>query len=569
MVLTRDPIHKHALTARSRMPAVSVTDTALELASQTSERYRISSTQALVNTCRKLAEVDEISVAVLGRFKAGKSSFLNHFLGRDLLPVGVIPVTAIITEIGYGPIETAEVHHLDGNIRRVPVEAVRDFVAESENPENVKQVERVSIDLPALQRFEGLRFVDTPGLESALAHNTQASRDWLPNAGLALVAMSVDPPLSEQDISLIKSLYDYTPNVSLLVTKTDVLRPEDRTEVLNYVRTQLSKRLDKIPDIFPYSTQPGFEHLKTAIEHKLVNGTLASFNQERTAILQRKTDTLLRECEDYLKLALRAAETQDSAREQLDRVASAEREAIADVKSEFHLIVRDAAAGTRSRVAASLEKFQLSLERELTASLQSEFPKWTASLAFALDSYQDWLRREIAERLSEISLTLRPEFTKPLQKTSRQILRSLQAFRDRLSERTERVFGIPLRTTEPDIDPESPKAPDVRIERIFDRNWELLSAVIPMRLVRGIVLAHFRKTLSFLVFANLSRLATQWEESINTALFGMEKEAAKRIDDLLATVESLLSTDNSDAAQIREDLARIAEVRDKITGQAV
>jgi hypothetical protein len=42
--------------------------------------------------------------------------------------------------------------------------------------------------------MSSLRFVDLPGLESALAHNTQAVVNWLPNVGLALVAISVDPP---------------------------------------------------------------------------------------------------------------------------------------------------------------------------------------------------------------------------------------------------------------------------------------------------------------------------------------------------------------------------------------
>jgi hypothetical protein len=68
MVLTRDQIHKHALTAASRVTPVAVTDKALDLASEISKRYGISSARALVNTCRKLAEIDEISVAVLGRF---------------------------------------------------------------------------------------------------------------------------------------------------------------------------------------------------------------------------------------------------------------------------------------------------------------------------------------------------------------------------------------------------------------------------------------------------------------------------------------------------------------------
>ena len=44
----------------------------------------------------------------MGRFKAGKSSFLNHFTNRSILPVGVVPVTAVVTEIRFGPVEKAD-----------------------------------------------------------------------------------------------------------------------------------------------------------------------------------------------------------------------------------------------------------------------------------------------------------------------------------------------------------------------------------------------------------------------------------------------------------------------------
>ena len=70
------------------------------------------------------------------------------------------------------------------------------------------------MELPGLERFCGLKFVDTPGLESALLHNTEEALKWLPNVGLALVAVSVDPPLSQQDIELLTRLYRFTPNVS-------------------------------------------------------------------------------------------------------------------------------------------------------------------------------------------------------------------------------------------------------------------------------------------------------------------------------------------------------------------
>ena len=42
---------------------------------------------------RKLAE-DRFTLAVLGQFKRGKSSLLNALVGRELLPVGVLPLTS-------------------------------------------------------------------------------------------------------------------------------------------------------------------------------------------------------------------------------------------------------------------------------------------------------------------------------------------------------------------------------------------------------------------------------------------------------------------------------------------
>jgi hypothetical protein len=94
----------------------------------------------------------------------------------------------------------------------------------------------VQVELPAMERYRGICFVDTPGLDSVFEHNTDASIEWLPNTGLALVAVGVDPPLSAHDIELIRDLSRFTPNISVLLTKVDTLAPDERTEVEGFVR---------------------------------------------------------------------------------------------------------------------------------------------------------------------------------------------------------------------------------------------------------------------------------------------------------------------------------------------
>jgi GTP-binding protein EngB required for normal cell division len=532
------------------------------LAADVATRHEISDLSGLLVSARASAEQDEISVAVLGRFKAGKSSFLNDFIGRSILPVGVVPVTAVVTEIRYGAREEARVHHRDGRDPEIALHQIGDYISEKENPENTKQVDLITVELPELRRFRGLKFVDTPGLESALSHNTQTSLDWLPNVGLALVAVSVDPPLSQRDIDLLKSLYQYTPKVGVLLTKADLLGELELAEVAEYVRAQLARNFSGAPRVFPYSTKRGFERFRQALEAELVSGTLERFSEQRESILTRKIDTLLRECEDYLALSLKSAEMVQSERQALKHQVIGEKEIVNEVKSSVRLVVQHAAAGMRSSVGNRLETHQSDLERTLLEAFESEFPKWTRNLRTMLSSFESWLASALRDELTAVSIRERSSFLAPLHNVTKQAFRALQQFRDRLSDRTMRAFGVPLRTTECEINVVEPSTPDVRVGRVFDRNWELLSRVLPVWMIKGIVHRHFARTISYVVFQNLSRLGSQWEESINGVLWGVEKEARRRLDELIGTVERLVeSSRNVRAPQLRADLERLGKAR--------
>src|ERR1700689_1750358 len=57
--------------------------------------------EKLLSLERKRAS-NQLHLAVLGQMKRGKSSFINALMGAEILPTGVLPVTAVITEIRYG-----------------------------------------------------------------------------------------------------------------------------------------------------------------------------------------------------------------------------------------------------------------------------------------------------------------------------------------------------------------------------------------------------------------------------------------------------------------------------------
>jgi GTP-binding protein EngB required for normal cell division len=524
------------------------------------ERRRIDALLPFVAACEEFSQNELLSVAVIGRFKAGKSSFLNHLLGTSLLPVGVTPVTSVVTEVEWGETERAHVDFENGETRSVALAELAAFVAENENPENVKQVRTVRIESPAMAPYRGIRFVDTPGLESVFSHNTRTSLDWLPNVGMALVAVGADPPLTRSDIELIRQVERFTPNIGVLLTKVDILDDAGRKEVLSFVERQLQNVGAKPLAVYPYSVRPGFE----ALRHNLASGLLERVSRrkdaEQATIFGHKAHALAAECENYLQLALKTAETGEDQRKELERLVLGDAKSLEDVRTALRLAARYASQNTRSSFEALLRSEETPLRQSLLAELEAEYPGWATSLASATERFDTWLRAKLSQEIAVISIRRRPEFLAPLERARRQIERELQDFRNRVSLRTLESFGLRLDTTEQPLHAREPTNPDIFIGKIFDHNWELFSWLIPIRVVKGAVLRHFAGRLEYLVFANLSRLATQWEESVNGALILLDKDAQRRFDELVESLRRILALRQSELPGLQADLARLREL---------
>lgn len=521
---------------------------AISLAAEIVESFGLADLENLLRAVRVQQQKQELNIAVLGRFKAGKSSFLNDIVRKPLLPVGVLPVTAVVTEISYGENEHAELVFLDGRVIEAPTSDIGRYISESENPQNVKGVDVVRVFLPTLARFRGIRFVDTPGLESILQHNTEAALSWTPNVDLAVVAVGVDPPLTQQDISLIERLYQYTPHVSVLLTKVDFLTEPERQEVEQFVCAKLHEKFGVSIPVFPYSIKAGYGSLRDRFEDEQILGSLASAHAQHTAILTRKLSTLLRSTEDYLQLSLKAAEIATSQREELHDQVLGSREFLADQKLQLQLLARHAAGKTRGVIDTYLQRsIRRQLEEVLKGRLKDELPKWRGSFFVVLSAFERWVRGELVQELSAVSSEHQNAFCEPLREVERQCQRNLQAFRDQLSEKVLRVFGIPLRTTEAEIVVQPPRSPDISVSHVFDHSWEVISFLIPMPLVRWVVERRFYERVEQEVYKNLSRLTTQWEERVHASIFNSAKEAERRFDELVLTVGRLLSGEDEHA----------------------
>jgi GTPase Era involved in 16S rRNA processing len=526
------------------------------------DQFHIVSLNRQIEACQNLLQQDRlIDVAILGQFKSGKSSFLNSLIGKPVLPVGVIPVTTTITRLKYGEKERAIVRHYDGRQAEVDIGEVGKFTSEAQNPANEKNVEMVDIELPSLEKYAGLRLVDTPGLGSIFKYHIETSEHWLPEVGTALLAVSSDRPLAEDDLQLLRELRTHTPKIVLLLTKVDLLSQEQQKEVVHFFRTVLQRELHEEFPILLYSTRMGTQQWKERVEGEILGPLSTNQQDEFNSILRHKIQSLAKGCLSYLEIALKTSLQADLNREQLRQQILNEKVNYELIREEISLIARENSLQTRELIQNYLEKFhQPYLKEKLLEILQKEMPSWKGNVGKLTRRYEDWLRETLAEELDHISKTDYKHFLGTLKKAHASLSRSLEAFRSLLNQNIEKVLGLRLAEADWKIEVSEPHQPDIRIGRTFDFHFGLIWFLIPMFIFRPLFEKHYLNEIPNEVFVNLSRLAAQWEDRINKAIDGMKKQALKYVQDELATIESLLSRAQGQTEEIRSTIEELRKI---------
>jgi ribosome biogenesis GTPase A len=122
-------------------------------------------------------DASRLRVLVAGEAKRGKSTVVNALLGRDVLPTGVIPLTAVPTTVVQAPDEEGiEIAFTSGRTSRLSLSALPDFCTERGNPGNCRHVADITVGLDATILARGVEIVDMPGAGSVHAHNTAADK---------------------------------------------------------------------------------------------------------------------------------------------------------------------------------------------------------------------------------------------------------------------------------------------------------------------------------------------------------------------------------------------------------
>ena len=503
-----------------------------------------------------------LTVAVFGSFKAGKSSFLNHLAACEALPVGVVPVTAIVTQLRFGERERAEVSFLDGGAKQeISLSEVRGYVSESENPENAKRVATVKIEIPSLRGLDPLQFVDTPGLGSALVHNTEATLRWLPNVGVALLAVSSESPLSDRDLAVLAELSRHTPKTALLLTKADLLTPSEQEEVLAFVNRQLKKAgRANLPAYF-YSTRPG-TNFRGELEHELLCPLLRDRGEAAGQILRHKLLSLADRALDHATVALAAATQASANRQSLRERLAKERREFGLLQTELRVRTQDWSAEFFEWTLKKLEPTKEALRARMIGDLRTQFPRWHMHLPKFLQTWRKWMQEFLARGLSEISRTEAGMFQTPLRNVRAHLERTLEGFHGRLAEHVQAALGATLKPRKFELEDREPAVPPVDVSFAFEAAFDMIAFLLPLSLFRPLIERALLRKAQDQLEKNLSRLASTWRDRVADEIAILVQSAEHQALDELKDLEQAAEQTRSGEAQLRRTVTKIEAWRD-------
>jgi small GTP-binding protein len=230
-------------------------------------------------------------MVMVGPFGSGKSSIINALLGEEVMEVGPIPTTDHIVILRHGP-----------DVQRT----------------RSGDIETIFHPSPML---ENLSLVDTPGLESVFRTHDQVTRRFLHRADVVLLVMIATQVLTASNLEYLQELKTYGKRVIVVVNQMDVLEPEERDQVRDFVQEQARLQLGFEPQIWLISSrqamaaqsekprdeivwdESGFADIEEYIKETL--GDVERFRQ--------KLETPVQICQNVTKTALGLVQTQQAA----------------------------------------------------------------------------------------------------------------------------------------------------------------------------------------------------------------------------------------------------------------
>ncbi|GAA8946967.1 hypothetical protein HpSLK40_11950 [Helicobacter pylori] len=195
-------------------------------------------------TLLESVQKQQLVIPIVGNFSAGKSTLLNRFLEKSVLPTGITPETSLATELHYSVDERIEAFSNNDEKAESFELNEQSFEVIKENATEYSYL-KVYLNNEALKTALPLVFVDMPGFDSPISRHTHAILEYLERGTHFVILTSVEEgTLTKRMVRELKNLLEFDKGLSFILSKTNLRTPSQAEEVSHYIEEQIQDHLD-------------------------------------------------------------------------------------------------------------------------------------------------------------------------------------------------------------------------------------------------------------------------------------------------------------------------------------
>ncbi|MBI3490764.1 MAG: dynamin family protein [Acidobacteria bacterium] len=366
------------------------------------DKYGLVEFRPLLSTILQAFEEQHFEIAVFGRVSTGKSSLLNHVLGRAVLPVGVNPITSVPTRIAYGDRQRLRVWRANQPVLDTSLDALAQFITETGNPGNQLAVTRIVVELPAAPLKSGIVFVDTPGVGSLARASTSETLAYLPRCDVGIVLIDASSTIAADDVEMLRRLASAGIPAHVLLSKADLASDADLERARAYAASTVRGQLGADTAVYPVSVQPERAALFERWRHEELEPLMERHRELARESVARKVTILADAVSSFLRRRLssrrpgpttapdlsgveRALQTGAARIQTLQQRAEAIADSVRGWRSTLLGLASRAIAGDTEPNAAVARAFS-DVARHVADAVRSEFVATVGDVRATLDS---------------------------------------------------------------------------------------------------------------------------------------------------------------------------------------
>lgn len=196
------------------------------------------------STLLESVQKQQLVIPVVGNFSAGKSTLLNRFLEKSVLPTAITPETSLAAELHYSANERIEVFSNNDEKAESFELNEQSFEVIKENAPKYSYL-KVYLNNEALKNSAPLVFVDMPGFDSPISSHTHAILEYLERGVHFVILISVEEGnLTKRMVRELKNLLEFDKGLSFILSKTNLRTPSQVEEISRYIQDQIQDHLD-------------------------------------------------------------------------------------------------------------------------------------------------------------------------------------------------------------------------------------------------------------------------------------------------------------------------------------